>query len=239
MDRRPHRTIRMTIGVALVAASFSGTAVASDDLDWLVFGGTDTGASTFTTVGAKIASRGDGPALLLTAGGGTRRESFPTPAGDRIEARRTVATTAAVIGHQWWFDAGVIGAFVGPEGSLDILSAKGVRGRQATAAGLRLQQETWLRPSAETLVQTTVIASTSRRSLWTRVAGGIRLGEGYVGPEAGFYTDATGYRKYTLGLHATDFTLAGRHLRLSAGGQAQSDTGRIDPYVAFAFWQDW
>lgn len=234
-----HRRVGLTLATALLAAAIPGSTARASDLDLLVFDSTDGGSSTFTTAGAKLAQRGDGPALLLTVGGGTRPEVFRTPAGGRFEARRSILATAAVFGAQWSLDRGMIGAFAGPEGTLDLLTADQGVAREAIKTGLRLQQETWLRPTGETLLQATVVASTSRRSVWSRVAGGVRLGEGYVGPEAGGYFDATGYRKLTVGLHATDYTLAGRHWRVSAGGQMQTDARGFRPYLALAVWEEW
>ncbi len=234
----PHR-IDVTLVLAVLAAAIPGVSTEANELDLLVFNGTEAGSSTFTTQGAKVAQKGSGPAMLLTVGGGTRPQSFPLPAGGHLEARRFVLTTAAVFGSQWSLDRGTVGVFAGPEGTLDLVTGDEGLVRKTVKTGLRLQQETWIRPDDETLLQATFVASTSYRSLWTRMAGGFHLGEGYVGPEAGCYADATGYRKFTVGIHATDFTLAGRHLRLSIGGQRRSDTRRVEPYFALAVWEEW
>ena len=234
-----HRRVGVTLATVILAVAVLTAPAGASDLDLLVFNSSDAGSSTFTTLGAKVAQRGEGPAMLLTVGGGARWQSFSRPAGGRMRARRFVLTTAAVFGAQWSLDQGTVGVFAGPESTLDLLTGSQGLSREATGTGLRLQPEIWLRPTGETLLQATLVASTSRRSVWTRVAGGVRLGEGYVGPEAGCYADATGYRKCFIGAHATDFTLAGRHLRLSIGGQAETDIRRIQPYLGFAVWEDW
>jgi hypothetical protein len=230
--------LRAAFGVAWLAAVLT-TGSLANELDRLVYGSIDAAASTFATVGAKVAQADGGPAMMISAGGGSRIESVPTVTGSRTAIRRTVVTTAAVFGYQWFTEMGALGAFAGPESSLTALTGEGGLAHLELRTGLRLQQEAWLRPSDDTLIQTTLIASTSRRSIWTRLAGGIRAFGGYIGPEAGFYGDATGYRKWTFGIHATDYELASRHLRLSVGGEVLPDARGIGPYVTLAVWETW
>ncbi len=240
MPLRPRSpAYRVALGPAALLAIVLGQKAGAGDLDLLVFGSADAGASPFVTSGLKLAQKDGGPALFVSAGGGTHRETSSTVTGTRVELRRTVATAAAVFGYQWFGEEGTLGIFVGPEAIHTTLAGDGGIPDQRLRSGLRLQQESWIRPTEETLVQTTVVAGTTRRSVWARLAGGVRLGDGYVGPEAALYADATGYRKWTFGLHATDYVLAGRHLRVSIGGQVVPDASRICPYVGLALWDAW
>lgn len=223
----------------MLLAIVLGQGAGAGDLDLLVFSSADAGTSPFITSGLKLARQDGGPALLISAGGGTHMEMSSTVTGARVDLRRTVATAAAVFGYQWFGEAGAVGIFAGPEASYTTLAGDGGIQDRTIRSGLRVQQENWLRPTEETLVQTTVVAGTTRRSVWARLAGGARLGEGYVGPEATLYADATGYRKWTFGLHATDYVLAGRHLRVSIGGQVVPDASRVYPYVGLALWDAW
>ena len=88
-------------------------------------------------------------------------------------------------------------------------------------------------------MQATAIVGSARDSAWTRLAWGYRLWETYLGPEASFYTDTTGYRKWNLGLHATDFALGRYSLRVSAGAQTETGARRVSPYVSLAVWTPW
>lgn len=223
---RLHRpAIGRRVGKALVGLGILGHPATATDLDRVVFGSLDATASGFLSVGAKIAEKGTGPAMLVSAGLGR----------DGQEGRNA----AAVFGHQWYLDEGVVGAFAGPEVSFATPAGDEGASFRAVRTGLRLQGEAWLRPSRETLVQSTLVAGTARRSLWVRLAAGCRIREGYVGPEFTASTDGTGYRTWSLGVHATDFTLANIHVRLSAGGQVLMRERRFGPYVGLAVWRDW
>lgn len=230
---------RVARGPAALLAIVLGQGAGAGDLDLLVFSSADAGTSPFVTTGLKLARQDGGPALLVSAGGGTHGETSTTVTGARVDLRRDTATAAAVFGYQWFEEQGMVGLFAGPEAIRTTLAGDGGIQDRRLRSGLRLQQENWLRPTEETLVQTTVVAGTTRRSVWARLAGGVRLGQGYVGPEAALYADATGYRKWTFGLHATDYVLAGRHLRVSIGGQVVPESSRICPYVGLALWDAW
>ncbi|WP_409568397.1 cellulose biosynthesis protein BcsS [Methylobacterium sp. J-072] len=75
--------------------------------------------------------------------------------------------------------------------------------------------------------------------LWTRLAWGYRGWDTYLGPELSVYGDETGYRKWNLGLHATDFAIARYSFRVSGGLQTESGRRRASPYVALAVWSPW
>jgi len=108
-----------------------------------------------------------------------------------------------------------------------------------TRIGLRLHGDVWARPSDETLLTATLVLGTTRTSLWTRLAWGYRIWGAYLGPEAAFYRDETGYRKWNLGLHATDFAVGSFNLRVSAGLQVASARRDTSPYVGLTVWTPW
>ncbi len=211
---------------------FASTAHASE-IDTLLFGSLDAGGDTFLTLGAKVGLTSlaqEGFVALATVGGGRRTES----GADGPRARYTVAA-AALAGHQWFFDWGVVAAYAGLETTSEMLIAGPTRDALPTRFGLRLQGEVWARPTAATLLQATAVAGSARDSLWARLAWAIALGD-LSRPEAALYTDATGYAKWSLGLHGTDFALGRYSLRASVGLQTESRRARACPYVTLSVW---
>ena len=236
MPRNPTMGRKFAGITVMVAAGFAAhpRATSAGEIDTLLFGSLDASAATFLTLGAKAAwgARGqDGFVAFASLGGGDRDERGSTEARQRY-----TASAALVVGYQWFFDWGVIAAYAGPEGIREML----LDGRGLSALephlGLRLQGEIWARPTAATLVQASAVAGSAHDSIWARLAWGCRLWDTYLGPEVAAYTDATGYRKWNLGLHGTDFALGRYSFRVSAG--LQSETGRRGPgpYVALAVW---
>lgn len=237
--------------VAWAAASLLGLAGSRDaagagEIDALVFGGLDAGAAAFATAGAKL---GLGPldhegfAMLASVGGGRRDERGGCPCAPRggydLALTRYTVNGAVVLGYQWFFDWGVVAAFAGPEGTRDLLTDGRALSALPARVGLRLHGEVWARPTETTLLQATAIAGSARDSVWARLAWGYRLWDAYLGPEASFYTDETGYRKWNLGLHATDFAVGRYSFRVSAGMQTETSARRISPYVGVAVWTPW
>ena len=233
------RVIRMVVSLTVAWASMSGgMAAAEPALDRVTFGSLEAGASTFSTSGFKLGLKESGPALLVSLGDGARRERVRTLDGGTAEVGRNVAAAAAVFGYQWYRTEGVLGLFAGPEATLTTLTDGEGFVSRTVRTGLRVQGEAWLRPTDGTLVQASVVAGTARSSVWVRVAGGYRWDKAYLGPEAGLYADATGYRKWFFGLHVTDLAVAGLHLRLSAGGQVTPERG-LGPYLGLTTWRTW
>ncbi|AWN36008.1 cellulose biosynthesis protein BcsS [Methylobacterium radiodurans] len=219
-----------------------GPTAAAEGWETVLFGSLDAGAATFLSAGGKVAPGGagrDGFILLASVGAGHRRERgvcacarLPVVAS----LTRTTALGAAVVGYQWSHDWGVVALLAGPEGSAEMLS--GSAGDLALPArwGLRLHGEVWARPTAETLLQATAILGSSRADAWGRLAWGYRLWGAYLGPEASLFVDRTAYRKWNLGLHATDLALGVFSLRASVG--VQLETGRRPgPYLTLAAWR--
>lgn len=223
-------------GVILHLTAFP-TAIRAGEIDTLLFGSLDAGASTFLTIGAKAALGSldhDGFVALVSVGGGRRNEH-----GSEGPRQRYTASVAAVFGYQWLFDWGVIAAYAGPEAVMEMLIDGVGPSALPARSGLRLHGEVWARPTEATLLQANAVAGSSRDSVWARLAWGYDLWGAYIGPELAGYTDATGYRKVSLGLHATDFALGRYSFRVSAG--LQSETGRraASPYLTLAVWSPW
>ncbi|MGT2487131.1 cellulose biosynthesis protein BcsS [Methylobacterium oryzae CBMB20] len=99
-----------------------------------------------------------------------------------------------------------------PEIAREMLVAGPQLDVRPTRLGLRLHGEVWARPTEATLLQASAVAGSARDSLWARLAWGYRLWETYLGPEAALYADGTGYAKWSLGLHGTDFVPRGIQL---------------------------
>ncbi len=106
-------------------------------------------------------------------------------------------------------------------------------------SGVRLHGEVWARPTESTLVTATVILGSARSDAWARLSWGFSLFGTYLGPEASASLDHTGYRKWSLGLHATDYAFGGYRFRLSAGCQFEGRVNasmRPSPYLGLAIW---
>lgn len=237
---------RVAWAAASLLALVGGPAAGAGEVDALVFGSLDAGAATFVTAGAKL---GLGPldhegfAMLASVGGGRRDERGGCACAPRggydLALTRYTVNGAVVLGYQWFFDWGVVAAFAGPEGTRDLLTDGRALSALPARVGLRLHGEVWARPSETTLLQATAIAGSARDSVWARLAWGYRLWDAYLGPEASFYTDETGYRKWNLGLHATDFSISRYSFRVSAGVQTETNVRRMSPYVGVAVWTPW
>ncbi|KQP42380.1 hypothetical protein ASF49_00510 [Methylobacterium sp. Leaf104] len=219
------------------ASVLAGPALASSPASVLLFGSLEASPSVFVTTGAKVAlDRLDreGFVALGSLGGQRRREGAVT---------RDTAIGAVVLGYQWFRDWGVVAAYAGPEGTMEVVSGCGCVHALAPRFGLRLHGEVWARPTDATLLTATLIAGTTRMSAWGRLSWGTRgWGTGgwdaYLGPEISLYGDETGYRKWNVGLHATDFALGRFSLRLSAGLQLASDQDP-GPYLGLSVWTPW
>ena len=207
----------------------------------LIFGSLDAGASSFITAGAKITFDGrdrDGFAILASGGGGARVERGPSIRGISTSQTRLTALGAVLAGYQWFDEWGVVAAFAGPEGSIEV--EQSVLGTLVVPVryGLRLHGEVWARPTEKTLLTATAILGSTRQSAWVRLAWGYDVFGAYLGPEAALYVDGTGYSKLGIGVHATDFRIGDVSFRASLGYQTETDGGG-SPYVTLGVWQPW
>ncbi len=181
--------------------------------------------------------------MLASVGAGRRDERGGCPCapqgGYDLALTRYTVNGAVVFGYQWFFDWGVVAAYAGPEGTRDLLTDGRALAALPARFGLRLHGELWARPTENTLLQTTVIAGSARDSVWGRLAWGYKLWDTYLGPEASLYMDETGYRKWNVGLHGTDFSVDRYSFRVSAGVQTETNVRRVSPYVALSVWRPW
>ncbi|WP_286158931.1 cellulose biosynthesis protein BcsS [Methylobacterium sp. Leaf456] len=228
---------RWTAALALTA---SGSPAAAEDagLRTVLFSSLEAGASTFSTSGAKVAFDRfdrDGPVVLVSGGGGMRLEG-----GGRLPVLvRTTLLGAALGGYQFVRPWGVVTVLAGPELSAEMLTGAGGAVMLPLRRGLRLHGEVWARPTESTLATATVILGSARNDAWARLSWGFSMFGAYLGPEAAAYLDRTGYRKWSLGLHATDYAFGGYRFRLSAGCQFEGQANgraRPGPYLGLAIW---
>ncbi len=229
------RAHRIRVGTLVLLASGAVPAQAEDSaLRTVLFGSLEAGAATFSASGAKLAFDRfdrDGPVALVTAGGGVRPEG-----GGRAPVLVRITGLGAVLGgYQFIRDWGAVTVFAGPEASWEALSGPG-GAPLPVRAGLRLHGEVWARPTEATLATATAILGSARGDAYARLSWGTALFGAYLGPEAAFYADRTGYRKWSLGLHATDYALNGYRVRLSVGCQFETTLGGMSPYLSLAIW---
>lgn len=235
-----------------LAAAVQCASAAESDVHTVLFGSLDAGSANFLSVGAKVAPDGvdrEGWLASGSIGYGARferdRNAPETAYGLRApQAVRHTALASALGGYQWFFDWGVVALLAGPELSYEVFAAPSTRRWPAPRVGARIQGELWARPSEETLLTATLIAGSARADVWSRLSWGLRLpalagtwlADTYLGPEAALYADADPYRKWSLGLHATAFTLADYSFRLSAGWLREEPVGRDGGYLALSVW---
>ena len=136
------------MAAAWLSLAALGHAARAGDIDALVFGSFDAGAATFATAGAKLGPAPldhDGFALLASVGGGRRNErggcTCAPGRGYDLALTRYTVSGAAVLGYQWFFDWGVVAAFAGPEGTVEMLTDGRSVAAQPARFGLRLHGE--------------------------------------------------------------------------------------------------
>jgi hypothetical protein len=220
------------LGGLFASAGVAGAETTSP-ASLLLFGSLEASPSVFVSGGAKMAlDRVDGQGFVALAnlGAGRRREGALT---------RDSFVGAVVFGYQWFPDWGAVAAYAGPEGTMDVLSGCGCVQALPPRFGLRLHGEVWARPSDDTLLTATLILGSTRMSAWGRLSWGYRFWGAYLGPELAHYRDETGYAKWNVGLHATDFALGRFSLRLAAGLQMASARRDTGVYVGLTAWTPW
>lgn len=204
----------------------------------VLFSSLEAGHSAFSTSGAKVAVdrfERDGFVALVSAGSGVRLEGN----GRLPVLARTTALGAALGGYQFVRSWGVATLLAGPELAYELLAGWDGARPMPLRSGLRLHGEVWARPTETTLATASVILGSARGDAWLRLSWGLSLFGAYLGPEAVGAVDRTGYRKWGLGLHATDIALGPSRFRLSAGCQFEGAAHaplRPGPYVALAIW---
>jgi hypothetical protein len=208
-----------------------------DDLRIVPFASVDAGRSTFVSWGLKQALTGpldrEGYVAMETTGLGLTRERGDGPEGPKIVRYKYEAS--ALGGYQFTFHGVFLAAFLGPEVTYEQVTVDGLIAHWSKPRiGARVQGEVWANPTPDTLLTSTLVAGSTRGSVWSRVSAGYRLlGPLFVGPEATVYATET-YRELRLGAHVTGASLGLLHLRASAGWQMQEDERRASPYLGLA-----
>ena len=210
-----------------------------EDMNTVLFGSLDVGRSMFLNVGSKRTLTGpldrDGFVGMQANGLGLTRER--SELGGGIRTTRITAESSGLLGYQWTGNGVYAALFAGPEFHQEQLTIAARAGRWSQPRpGFRGQAELWLNPTPVTLVTGTVVAGTTRGSLWARGSAGLKLWRNlYVGPEAILYVTDT-YRETKFGGHLTGIDLGIIHLRVSAGVQTQSDRKDAAAYMALTSW---
>ena len=230
----------------LLALIAGPDAAGAGDIDALVFGSADAGAATFATVGAKLGLGPldhDGFAMLASVGGGRRDERGGCACAPRggydLALTRYTVNGAVVVGYQWFFRLGRRRGLRRPGGHAGPPHRRTDARRIAVAI-----RPAPARRSLGAADRRDFGAGDRDRRLGPRQRlGATRLGLPAVGqlsrPEASLYTDYTGYRKWNLGVHATDFSFGRYSFRVSAGAQTETNARRVSPYVALSVWTPW
>lgn len=234
------RSCRMpvTLSALLLLGPVEDAAAEENPVSAILFGSLDATPSGFATGGAKLGfDRVDreGFVVLASVGAGRRTEKGP-PLGATPSLMRWTMLGAALVGYQWFSDWGVIALYAGPEASIEALSGSAGTTIHPAQFGLRLHGEVWAYPTEETLFTATLILGSAHGHVWSRLSYGVRLLGAYLGPEAALYTDETGYRKWSIGLHATDFSVGWFSVRVSGGYLVETARAGGSPYVTLTLW---
>jgi hypothetical protein len=136
-------------------------------------------------------------------------------------------------GYQWMTGNGTISVLAGVE-------ARHGRARLAQKehldAGLRLQGNVWIHPTATTLFTSTAIVSTLGSGVWARAAWGFKMFDRvYVGPETSYSYEKFAFKgnaKARIGVHSTGFEWGTLRITLSGGYQREIDAKRHAGYVS-------
>lgn len=237
-------------GCAASALSVAAPAAASprdedlfvrpEDQHTILFGSLDAGRSSFVSGGAKQTLTGpldrSGFVLMETDGVGLTRERVRTEAGS-IAVDRFKHQASLAAGYQWALGPVYAAAFVGPSLYQEQLAYDGrFRRFSQPRAGAQVQAEFWANPTAETMLAGTIIAETTRTSVWSRAAAGVKVfGTAFVGPEVTVYATPT-YRETRWGAHVTGLSLGVVTLRLSAGWMTDDAHRQGSPYAGLSAW---
>lgn len=234
-------------GAALAAAGGAWAGPRDEDLfirpidqHWVLFASADAGSSVFLSGGSKQSLVGplDRPGFLSleTSGFGYTRETMRL-GSLRIPVDRYTYQSSVLGGYQFMSGPLYVAAYVGPELQTQQVAYSGTFARfSQPRLGVRGQVEIWYNPTPDTLLTTTVVASSASASLWARGAAGIRLwGKAFIGPEATVYTTPT-YRETRWGMHLTGPAIGIVNLRVSAGVMTDDGRRSVSPYFGLSAW---
>lgn len=214
--------------------------VRPEDQRSVLFASVDAGRSAFASAGSKQTLVGplDRPGfLIMEAGGfGMTRERYRTDVMD-LPATRLTTQSSLLFGHQWNGSGLYMAAMAGPELQHEQLTvADRVYRFSKPRYGVQGQVELWANPSNETMLTGTVVARTSRLSIWARSSGGLKIGGSlYAGPEVMTYATDT-YHEVRVGVHLTGVQIGIVQGRVSAGWMMTDDGKPGTPYVGASAW---
>lgn len=204
------------------------------------FASFDVGRSVFVTVGAKQTLVGPldrtGFVAMESAGFGITQERSRIE-GASLPATRFATQAASLVGYQWTFPGLYIASLVGPELDHEQLTVAGQIARVSQPRfGARGQIEVWANPSRDTMLTETLVAGSTRGSLYSRTSAGYRVaGDLYAGPEVTLYATDT-YREIKWGGHLTGLDVGLVHLRASGGWMTSDDHRPGSPYIGLTAW---
>lgn len=235
-------------GAASVAAAAFGQSgrrdedlfIRPEDQRTVLFGSLDAGRSTFASFGAKQTLTGPldrtGFVAMESTGFGLTHERFRS-GGINLPAQRFVHQASVLAGHQWSRDGIFVSAYLGPEAHREqVLVAGRIYRHAEPRVGVRGQVELWANPTRWSLLTATVVAGSTRTSLWARVSTGVQVVPSvFVGPEATLYLTPT-YRETRVGAHATGLALGRLQVRLSAGWMMDDAHRTGSPYGGLTAW---
>ena len=228
-----------SLAVPPVQAGDEDLFIRPEDQRNVLFAGVDVGRSVFVSGGSKQTLVGslDRPGFLVleSAGFGLTREVYRGAV--ELPALRLTTQSSVVTGYQWLVPGLYVAALVGPELEHEQLTVGGEIYRLSQPRlGARGQVEIWSNPTSSTLLTGTVVASSTRGSVWARGSAGYALWRGlFVGPEVTTYATDT-YREVKAGLHVTGFSLGIVQGRVSAGWMMTDDGHAGSPYVGISAW---
>lgn len=205
-----------------------------------LFANADGGSSLFLSGGSKQALIGplDRPGFLTleSTGIGLTRERIRF--GDTsLRIDRFTHQGSMLGGYQTMLGPLYLAAYVGPEIEHQQVAYEGRFARfSQPRLGAKGQFELWWNPTPDTLVTTTLVASSARSSLWARASAGLRLWDkAYIGPELTVYTTPT-YRETKIGAHVTGAAIGIVNLRISGGVMTDDGRRTVSPYGSLSMW---
>lgn len=230
----------LAAAITLVSAGRSAAeSIGSGEVSrTLLFAGTDIWRDGAFLHGGILWSPGgiDAPgfALKLLIGSGMYRYRSGALGGVEVTGRQT----AVFVLPGWRMRAGPVTAtvFAGLDMQRHRLlpddPASGLRGNKT---GLRSGIELWYQPNHYTMASADVSVSTVGPSLSGRIAFGRKVENGgFAGPELQAFSGRDSYRQWRIGLHLTDWYVAGAELSAGIGWSTDSDR-RDGLYARFGF----
>jgi hypothetical protein len=204
---------------------------ATDEARTIVFMSGELGGSAYATAGFKRVLDGatDTSGFVVMGSGGAgrvQRREIREEGPIRVDSFSMQASLLA--GYQGRVEQGVFAFLLGPEVDYRPPSDSAAR-RAHPLLSARLQIETWLHPTDDTLVTATLVAGTAGPHLWARATLGYRVWRDvHFGPEASLYVDSDN-KEARIGLQFTGLSI-GRFALSASGGLMLQERGEHGAY---------